>query len=81
MILPERCGIMTLAASYAISKAAVRFTATVASHCSRPKSRTQAIGQMPALLTRMSREPSRSTQAATISAGAPGLVTSALMNS
>ena len=61
MILPLRWGTITLAASKLISNAAVRLTATVASHLSRPNSSTSPSGQMPAELIRMSTDPSRST--------------------
>ena len=81
MILPLRWGIMRLAASWLISKAAVRLTATVASHWSRPKSSTSASGQMPALLIRMSTEPSLLHAGVDDLLGAPGAVMSASMNS
>jgi hypothetical protein len=76
MILPLRWGTITLAASWLISNAAVRLTATVASHLSRPKSSTSPSGQMPALLTRMSTVPNASTQDSTTRAGSPARVMS-----
>ncbi len=81
MILPLFCGIIRFAASKPSSKAAVRLTATVASHCARPNSRTSSIGQMPALLTRMSTPPKRSTQVSMTRAAAPGAVMSVFRNS
>src|SRR5215469_10221379 len=81
MILPERCSIMTLLASWASSKAAVRLTDTMGSHWSRPKSCTSDSRVMPAEFTRMSTEPSVSTQRCTMAAGTPGCVMSAVTNS
>jgi hypothetical protein len=81
MILPDRCLIMNLLASWASSKAAVRLTETIGSHRSRPNSSTSASSAMPAELTRMSTEPSVSAQRFTVEAGTPGSVMSATMNS
>ncbi len=81
MILPDRCSIMNLLASWANSNAAVRLTDTMESHWSRPNSLTSDSRAIPAELTRMSTEPSVSTQRCTTAAGTPGWVMSAAMNS
>src|SRR5437764_2379035 len=81
MILPDRWPIMNLLASWANSKAAVRLTDTMGSHCSRPNFPTSDSRLMPAELTRISTEPSVSTQRCTMAAGTPACVMSATANS
>src|SRR5260370_1249251 len=60
---------------------AVRLTATMGSHRSRPNSSTSDSSAMPAELTKMSTEPRVSTQRCTTAAGTPGCVMSAITNS
>ena len=71
-ILPWPWGIIRLAASWLISKAAVRLTDSVASHLSLSVFQHLTQGQTPALLTRTSIEPSRSTHVDTTRIGLTG---------
>ncbi len=81
MILPEPCSTMWRETSCPSSNGAVRLTATIGSHSSRPNSSTLASLQMPAEFTRMSMPPKRSTQVSATTPAAPASVMSISRNS
>ena len=80
MILPDRCSIMNLLASWASSKAAVRLTDTIGSHRSRPKSSRRPAGRCRRVDQDVQRA-ERIDATRAMAAGTPGWVRSAATNS
>ena len=80
MIRPLLCGIIYFATAWLRSKAPVRLIAIIGSHSALPKSRTSAILQIPAQLTRISILPKVSTHLSATLSQIPSSVISPSIN-